>query len=117
MRTLEKEVKKMRTLRVKQGFFNLIRLGTKTLEVRVGYRNIKRIKPGDIMELATSAQSCIIRIKDVRNYRTFQEMLNHEAPGLIVPGATKTELLHLLRKIYPRDREKLGVVVLEIKPE
>jgi ASC-1-like (ASCH) protein len=105
----------MRLMRVKQPLLNMIKEGKKTLEVRVGYDSIKTIRPGEHIRLASRTETQIIRIKDVRNYATFDEMLDSEEASRIVPGMTKPEVLKLLKEIYPPDREKFGVVVLDLE--
>jgi ASC-1-like (ASCH) protein/ribosomal protein S18 acetylase RimI-like enzyme len=107
----------MRTMRVKQTFFDLIASGKKTLEVRVGYENIKSIQPGERIRLASHTNQQTIRIKDIRHYNSFDNMLEAEVADLIVPGTTKESLRVLLKDIYPPDRERLGVIVLEIGVE
>lgn len=106
----------MRKMRVKQGFFDQIRSGKKTLEVRVGYDSIRTIQPGEKIELMTSTDQQVIKVNAVRRYFTFDEMLNGENPSAIVPGSSRSEVLSLLQRIYPSDKERLGVVVLEVHP-
>ncbi len=105
----------MRLMRVKQSFLDLIRQGKKTLEVRVGYDSIKTIQPGERIKLASRTETQIIRVRDVRRYATFDEMIAVEDAGQIAPGLPRQEVLRLLNEIYPSDREKLGVVVLDIE--
>lgn len=107
----------MRSMRVKQQFLDFIRDGSKTLEVRVGYDAIRTIQPGERIRLESRADSYIVRVKDVRTYPTFENMLGAEAAERIAPGQSKPEVLKLLREIYPPHREKLGVVVLELIPD
>lgn len=107
----------MRMMRVKQKFLDFIKSGRKTLEVRVGYDSIKTVKPGERVSFCSREESEVVRIKDVRKYGSFEAMLEHESPERIVPGKDVASLLRLLRDIYPPDRERLGVVVLEIEPE
>jgi ASC-1-like (ASCH) protein/ribosomal protein S18 acetylase RimI-like enzyme len=104
----------MRSMRVKQFYLDLIKSGAKTLEVRVGYDNIKTIQPGEKIKLASRGEEILIRVNDVRKYVTFAEMLEVEPAEKIAPGNSKTELLNVLKEIYPSSREKLGVVVLDI---
>lgn len=106
----------MRTLRVKSRFFNDIMSRRKTLEVRVGYSNIKSIQVGESIQLLTSSNSGIIRVKAVRTYATFELMLSAEDSSNVLPGMDKSEALNLLRSIYPLEKERLGVVVLDIEP-
>ncbi len=105
----------LRTVRVKNNYLDFIRAGRKTLEVRVGYDNIKAIKPNDLLHLTSYANEQLVRVVDVRTYYTFDDMLRHEEADQIVPGLTASEVLSLLREIYPPRREKLGIVVLEIE--
>src|SRR5262249_52095902 len=105
----------MRLMRVKQTFFDLIKRGEKTLEVRVAYDNIKTIRPGERIRLSSRTQTQVIHVKDVRHYPNFREMLDREDATKIAPGKNRQELLELLTEIYPEDRESLGVVVLDIE--
>jgi len=104
----------MRSMRVKQRFLDFIRDGSKTLEVRVGYDAIRTIQPGERIRLESRADRYVVRVKDVRTYPTFDNMLRVEAAERIAPGQSKSEVLKLLKDIYPPHREKLGVVVLEL---
>jgi len=106
----------MRTMRVKNHFLDAIVKGDKSLEVRVGYDNIKNIKIGERIKLASHSQEQIVRIKDIRIYQDFDEMINNERSSLIVPGKNKPQVLWLLRELYKSDREALGVYVLEMEP-
>jgi ASC-1-like (ASCH) protein len=54
-------------------------------------------------------------VRDIRKYHTFREALAKENPKHIAPDHHGS-VLDLLQKIYPPDRERLGVVVLEIEP-
>jgi ASC-1-like (ASCH) protein len=107
----------MRLMRVKRHFLELIRSGKKTLEVRVGYPNIRTIQPGERIRLASRTESLIIRVKDVRVYTSLDEMLSAEKVQDIAPGQSDTQISKLLRDIYPPHLEKKGVYVLEITPD
>ena len=104
----------MRTMRVKQRFYDLIYSGKKTLEVRVGYDTINRIQTGECIHLMSHVESCEVKINAIRRYRTFEEMLRIEPWERIAPDSKScNEVLSLLKQIYPAHKEKLGVVVLE----
>lgn len=108
--------KMMRTMRVKKHFFNLIRIGKKKLEVRVGYDTINRIQIGERICLSTHDSSFDVRVKNIRRYETFEKMLSSEDFKLIAPDClTKHEALTLLKRIYPLEKESLGVVVFEFE--
>jgi ASC-1-like (ASCH) protein len=88
--------------------------GRKTVEVRAGYPNIVRLRVGDRL-LLNSRHSYLVR--RIGRYSDFEVMLEVEDPGLIAPDLQSQELLRALRSIYPRDKEALGVVALELTPE
>lgn len=104
---------KTRLIWVKKRFFDLIMSGEKTLEVRVLYPNLRSIQKGELVNLNNQAT---IRVKDVRRYSTFKEMLSKEEASRIVPGSNREELLRLLKSLYPPHKERLGVLVLEVEP-
>lgn len=106
----------MRTMRVKQRFLKAIVDRRKTLEVRVGYGSIKTIQPGEEIRLVSQTESRVVHVKDVRQYATFDEMLRVEDPGRIAPDVPREAVGQLLKEIYPPDRERLGVFVLDIQP-
>lgn len=105
----------MKTLRIKQRFFNLIQSGKKTLEVRVGYDVINRIQTGERISLVTHTSNLDVRVNAIRRYKSFDMMLEKEPFEKIAPDvSSQAELLGLLKNIYPAHKEGLGVVVLEL---
>lgn len=104
---------KTRLMWIKKRFFDLILSGEKTLEVRVLYPNLRSIQKGELVNLNNQAT---IRVKDVRRYSTFEEMLYKEEASQIVPGSNREEVLKLLKSLYPPHKERLGVLVLEVEP-
>ncbi len=108
------EEKVMKTMRVKRQYFNAIMAGTKPLEARVGYDSIKRIRKGDNIRLESERLSGVVQVVDVRVYKTFADMLQHEKAGHIVPDDPAGALQVLLR-IYPPEKEQLGVYIFEFK--
>lgn len=104
----------MRTMRIKRRFYDLIKLGKKTLEVRVGYDTINRIQVGERVRLVTHVGSFDVKVVDIRRYSTFAEMLDVESWKRIAPDSrSMDEVLSLFKQIYPVHKEQLGVVVLE----
>jgi len=102
-----------KTLWIRPEYLGQILAGTKTVEVRVGYANIRRLRAGDELRLNDQYR---YRIARVAHYTSFEAMLEVEDPGAIAPGLSGTELLVRCRQIYPPDKEALGVVALEIEP-
>jgi ASC-1-like (ASCH) protein/ribosomal protein S18 acetylase RimI-like enzyme len=110
-----KEGATVRKMRIKRPYFDAIMSGKKTLEVRVGYDSITRLKAGELLQLETSQKSGVVRIKAIRVYRDFADMLAAESWQQIVPQVNnQDDALSLLRGIYPPEKESLGIYVLEI---
>ena len=104
-----------RLIRTKQRYLDFIKKGQKTLEVRVGYEHIKTIQPGESVKFCSRVEALITIVKAIRKYSTIEEMLEYEEAGRIIPNLSKSEVLKILREIYPVDLEKLGIIVLEIE--
>jgi ASC-1-like (ASCH) protein len=54
---------------------------------------------------------------DVREYGSFDEMLEHEDAVAIGGdlGKDRTELLRVIRSIYPPEKENLGVLAIHVQ--
>jgi putative hydrolase of the HAD superfamily len=100
-----------KTLWVREPYLAQILSGRKKVEVRVGYDNIQRLRPGDQLMLNDEYRATVHRIG---RYRDFEELLAHEDPATIGPDMAPAELLATLRQIYSPDREALGVFALEV---
>lgn len=103
-----------KTLWIKDEYLRLILAGLKTIEVRVGYSNIKRLRVGDRLLLNDEHPFVIQRIG---RYASFEELLAHEDAASIAPDVPSGQLLGRLRAIYPPEKEALSAVALEIEPE
>jgi len=103
-----------KTLSLKDEYLRLILAGRKTIEVRVGYSNIKRLQVGDRLLLNDQHPFVIRRIG---HYVSFEELLVHENAASIAPDVPPGQVLEVMRAIYPPEKEALGVVALEIEPE
>ena len=103
-----------KTLWIKDEYLGLILAGRKTVEVRVGYDNIARLRVGDQLLLNDQHPFVIGRIG---HYASFEELLAHEDAASVAPDVPPGQLLEKLRAVYPSEKEALGVVALEIEPE
>ena len=101
----------IKTLWIREEYLELILQGRKTVEVRVGYSNIRRLKPGDEL-LLNGVHRFLIR--RVAFYPDFDTLLLDEDAQKIAPDLTGAELMAAFRQIYPAEKEALGVVALEI---
>ena len=100
-----------RKLWIKEQYLQQILRGEKTVEVRVGYPNILRLKAGDVIRLNDRHPATIRRMA---RYDSFDELLEAEDPRTIAPRLSAEELLSTLRSIYPPQKEALGVIALEL---
>lgn len=99
--------------RIKREYYNLINRGIKTLEVRVGYPDIKKVHQGDTITFKdySNTQFEVIR---VTRYVDFPEMLDTEDSSKAIPNVSKYKALDMYQAIYPEDKEALGVYVFEL---
>jgi ASC-1-like (ASCH) protein len=103
----------VKTLWIMDEFLEQILAGKKSIEVRVGYSNIIRLKVGDSLLLNEEHH---YRIRRIGRYADFESLLAHEDSVAVAPGIPATELLARMRAIYPPEKEALGAVALEIEP-
>ena len=99
--------------RIKKEYYNLILKGIKTLEVRVGYPDIKRVKAGDTITFKDYS-NVRFRVVRVTRYNDFCDMLDTEDSSKAIPNISKYKALEMYQEIYPEDKEALGVYVFEL---
>lgn len=105
------EVSRVKTLWVREPYLDQILSRHKTVEVRVGYDNIRRLRPGDQIRLNDEHP---VTIRRIGTYTDFEELLAQEDPKAIAPDLAPEKLLGAIRKIYPPEKEALGAVAIEI---
>lgn len=105
-------------LNLRKPYLELVADGTKTVEVRVGYPKMRRIQAGHELTFVSGEEKVTTRVKRVTEYTGFEDMLDHESPVAIGGelGESTEELLAVIRDIYPPDKERLGVLAIEIEP-
>jgi HAD superfamily hydrolase (TIGR01662 family) len=104
---------RFKVLWVREPYLSQILAGRKTIEVRVGYDNIRRLQPGDRLKLNDRH---LAGVRRVGRYSSFEELLAHEDATAIAPDLSADELLGALRELYPSEKESMGVVALEVAP-
>jgi putative hydrolase of the HAD superfamily len=104
---------RLKVLWIREPYLSLILSGRKTVEVRVGYENIRRLLPGDQLKLNDRHLATIRR---VGHYADFEELLAREDAKSIAPDLAPEALLGALQELYPPDKEALGAVALEVAP-
>lgn len=105
-------------LNLRKPYLKLIVDGIKTVEVRVGYPKMRRIQAGHELTFISGDDTITTRVKRVTEYGSFEELLDHEDAVTIGGdlGESRDELLAAIREIYPPDKEKLGVLAIQIEP-
>jgi len=101
-----------KVLWLKAEYLAHILAGRKTVEVRVGYPTILRLRPGDRLRLNDEH---LVTIRRLGHYRDFEELLAHEDTAAIAPDLSPEELLSALRALYPPEKESLGAIALEVE--
>jgi ASC-1-like (ASCH) protein len=102
--------------RIKRKYYDLIFAGIKTLEVRVGYPDVKKVKKGDTITFKDHS-NVKFEVVRVTCYKDFPEMLDSEDSNKAIPGVTKYKALEMYQAIYPEDKEALGVYVFELRKQ
>ena len=104
--------------RIKKEYFRQLKSGSKSLEIRVGYSQIKKVKQGDVITFENYGVN-EFDVLHVRVYDSFKRMLEVEGVNNVLPGMTFDGALRTLCNIYPKEKESLGVYAfqLRLKPD
>ena len=76
-------------IKIRDNYLQFIKSGEKTLEIRVAYDRIKAINIGEVVEFCSEASTEKVRIIDITNYTSFDDLLSKEDPQKIIPGLSK----------------------------
>ena len=105
-----------RPMRIYRKYFDMIASGEKTIEIRVAYSSLARLRPGSLLRFESGpGQQCLTRVKRIARYADFPQLLAAEDVRQINPHASKEQQLEDLRRIFPPEKEKLGAVAIEIE--
>jgi ASC-1-like (ASCH) protein len=101
-------------MRLLRRYFDLVASGRKTVEVRVADARRAAIAAGDTVRFRCGEQWADTLVTGVRRYRSFAGLLAHEPLAALDPTAGRDEQLANLRRIYPPEREALGVMAIGV---
>jgi ASC-1-like (ASCH) protein len=104
-----------RDMPIYKRYYDLIADGSKTIEVRVAYSSMLRIKAGDQIRFTCRNENTLTRVKRVTRYNDFDEMFDHESAEAINPTTGRAEQLQAIRDIFPPEKEALGVLAIEVE--
>ncbi|MGW6058971.1 ASCH domain-containing protein [Streptomyces sp. NPDC055189] len=108
---------RVRELNLYRQYFDLVAVGTKTVEVRVKYPHLADLAAGDVVRFRIKGtnETCEVKVKRVTKYLDFEALLDGEGPANINPAATREQQLTNIRTIYPPEKEALGALAIEIQ--
>ena len=100
---------------LQEEYLKLIAEGKKKIEGRLYDEKRRQIKPGDIIIFEGKLK---VRVKDIRVYPSFREMLKKEGLENVLPGIKSIEEgVRIYRQFYNEEEEKKwGVVAIEVEP-
>lgn len=104
-----------REMNLYRRYFDLVAAGRKTIEVRVRYPNLRRLKAGDHIRFVCGRDDALTRVKRVAKYDSFEKMLDGEGPANVNPDSPREQQLANIRRIYGPEKEALGVLAIEIE--
>lgn len=98
-------------LKIKEKYLHYLEKGDKKYEIRVGYSRIKLISTGDIVDFGRSK----FKVTDILIFRNFNELFKNIDSNLIIPDMNMNNAIKVLRKIYPKNKERLGIYAFKLE--
>ena len=108
----------MQEMRLNNGPFELIKNGTKTVEIRLNDEKRSLIKEGDIIEFENRATKEKLKVKVIKLHKfdNFEELYKHFDKVSLGYGKEEKADPKDMEEYYPQDKqEKYGVLGIEIK--
>lgn len=105
-----------RELTTRKPYLQLIAEGVKTIDVRVGSPEMRAIQAGEMVTFVAGDQRLPAKVTRIVEYASFDDMLDHEDPEAIGGslGRSRSQLLAVIRSIYPPDQERLGALAIHL---
>ena len=108
----------MHTMKVQTKYYNLLKSGSKTIELRLWDEKRQKIQVGDqitFSDLSNSDDTFVAQVQALHHANSFDELCDIIQPKQ-AGFATKEELINCLQEFYtPESQTKYGVVGIEIK--
>ena len=107
------------TMKLQDKYFDYIKHGTKTYEIRLNDEKRKKIKKGDFIQFQKEPlleEKIIVKVDDVLHYDNFNKLLNDINIELLSDSSvTKEKLNNALEKFYPiEEQNKYGVIAIKL---
>lgn len=111
----------MYIMKLKEQYFNYIKFGTKTYEIRLNDEKRQKISLGDKIRFhkdpGALEEYFDATVIGLLRYNTFEELFkDHDSTLLADKSLTKEELLKVLEEFYPKEEQaKYGVLGIRIE--
>jgi ASC-1-like (ASCH) protein len=119
MTRTETEINKKPELYIKNYFFEKIKSGEKTVELRVLFPtlNLNNLEEGDAMIFNSPGHHSIeVEITRVAKYSSLNEVKDNEDLSKIAPGMTDTKITSAMKQIFKEEKIKQhGIVAIEFQ--
>lgn len=101
---------------IKIHYLKLIESEEKTVEGRVNYQNLRKIKVGDTITFISGEKEVITDVKRVSVYKDISDMLTEEKTTNLIPNETKEKAQEIYESIYPKQKvvKNGGMIAFEI---
>lgn len=111
------ETPELRTIYTKGEFFEMIRAGRKTLELRVGFPTFKEIGVGEKIVFASGNRQTVgVKVKSLRQYSSLEAVLGSEDIDKLAPGMSPSDIKNAAARLFnPADVTRYGLLVLEFQ--
>ena len=108
----------MQTMKVKTKYYNLLKNGTKTIELRLYDEKRQLIQIGDTVQFSNFSnpddtfQAKVVALYRATDFASLCEIIRPEQAGFKSQG----ELLQVMEQFYPpKEQQEYGVIGIEIK--
>lgn len=107
-------------MKIKAVYFDKIKSGEKTYEVRLNDEKRRMIQVGDIIVLKREpeqVEELFVEVKDLIYFKSFYEMVNTLPLAKVgFAGVKKSDVVNVYHQFYPVEKEqKYGVVAIAVK--
>ena len=108
----------MHTMKVQTKYYNLLKSGAKTVELRLWDEKRQLIKVGDeitFSDLSNPADTFVVQVLALHHADSFDKLCDIVSPTQ-AGFSTKEELIDCLQEFYtPESQKQYGVVGIEVK--
>jgi ASC-1-like (ASCH) protein len=97
--------------------YSQIMSGQKTADLRPGIQIFATLKPGYVVEFRTAGkkEKIMVRVKEIRKYKTVEEVLSREDLDKLFPGTEPGEMNKTASGIRAEDIRRHGGVVIDFE--